>query len=87
MSRIHIRIRNKLMSRILIRIRIRNYHWGLGLLKNKCSDKNINFNIKSSISRKFHRQGSGSGSEKTCGQDPDSIWIQNDPPGRIRIRN
>jgi len=37
---------NKLMSRI----RIRNYHWGSGLLKNKSSDKNTIFNIKSSIS-------------------------------------
>ena len=50
-SRIWIRIRNKLMSRI--RIRIRNYHWGSGLLKNKCSDKNTIFNIKSSISAVF----------------------------------
>jgi len=46
-SRIRIRIWNKLMSRI--RIRIRNYHWGSGLLKNKCSDKNTIFKLKSSI--------------------------------------
>jgi len=46
-SRIWIRIRNKLIS--TGRIRIRNYHWGSGLLKAKCSDKNTIFNIKSSI--------------------------------------
>jgi hypothetical protein len=45
-SRIRMRIRNKLISRI----RIRNYHWWSGVLKNKCSDKNTIFNIKSSIS-------------------------------------
>jgi len=39
---------NKLISRI--RIRIRNYHWGSGLLKTKCSDKNTIFNMKSSTS-------------------------------------
>jgi len=41
-------IRNKLISRI--RIQIQNYHWASGLLKDKGSDKNSNFNIKSSIS-------------------------------------
>jgi len=46
-SRIGIWIQSKLMSRI--RIRIRNYHWGWGLL-NKCSDINTIFNIKSLIS-------------------------------------
>jgi len=57
-SRIRIRIRNKLMNRIQIRnklmsrirIRIRNYHWGSGLLKKKCSDINTIFSIKSLIS-------------------------------------
>jgi len=40
-----IQIQNKLISRI----RIRNYHLGSGLLKDKCSDKNTMFNIKSLI--------------------------------------
>jgi len=46
--RIQICILNKLISRIWIRIR--NHYWGSGLLKDKCSDENTIFNIKSSIS-------------------------------------
>jgi len=76
-SRIRIRIRNKLISRV--RIRIRNYHWGSGLLKEKCSDKNTFFNIKSSI---FTDKDPDPDQKKPAGR----IRIRNDPPGRIRIR-
>jgi len=49
-SRIRIRFRNKLIIRV--RIWIRNYHWGSGLLKDKCYDKNTIFKIKVRIQHK-----------------------------------
>jgi len=90
-----IRIRNKLISRI--RIRIQNYHWGSGLLKDKCSDKNTIFNIKSLISAQkwplivhsdLKCENFTNFTDKDLDPDPKRlvgrIRIQNGPQGRIR---
>jgi len=88
-SRIQSRIRNKLISRIGIRIII--CHWGSCLLKDKCSNKNTFFHIKSSISAQ--KLPSNVDSDSKCENftkiSKTRIWIRirNNPPGRIRIRN
>jgi len=70
---IRIRIRNYLTSRI----RIKNYYWASGLLDEKCSDKDVILDIKSSESgsEKEITWSVGSGSEITRQVGSGSVMI------------
>jgi len=84
---LHPRIQIQIRDKLIIRIRIRNYHWRSGLLKDKYSDKKTIFNIKKfefstkitfkcafRLKRKFQKNFTD--------KDPDPKR----PEGRIRIQ-